>query len=389
MTAERIPEALPLITDVRTAGPVARVTMLSGDAGYVVTRYEEAQQVLTDPAFSRAQTIRSDTPENLPRKHVGAANTLFNMDPPEHTRLRRVVSKAFTRGRVQAMREGIQTVVDGLLDRMVEAGPPVDLVEALCAPLPITEICHLLGVPYEDRAAFRGWTEAIMSISGHPFEEVKRARMALYGYLGGLVAAKRERPGDDLLSALLVLRDQEDRITESELVGLGLTLLIAGHETTMNQLGNSMHALLSRPDLYASLHRDPGLVLTAVEELLRLCPSVGVTTPRLTTRDVRVGDVLIPAGSMVAVSLIAADRDPAVFTDPETMDLARSDNRHMTFGHGPHFCLGVHLARSELQVALSSLVRRFPNLRLAVDPATVRWRTSALVRGPAELPVTW
>jgi nocardicin N-oxygenase len=382
-------EALPLITEVRTSGPVARVRMLSGDVGYLVTRADEAQQVLSDPAFSRAATFRPGTPKDLPRKQVGSGSTLFNLDPPEHTRLRRVVAAAFTRRRVEAMREGIEEAVDGLLDAMTEAGPPVDLVQALCAPLPLTEICQLLGVPYEDRASFRAWTEAIMSVRGHTQEEINRSRRALHHYLADLVAARRAEPADDLLSELLVARDQEERITEPELVSLGITLLIAGHETTMNQLGRGVYALLTRPGRYAALHRDPGLVPTAVEELLRMVPSVTVTSPRLTLRDVEIGGVPVPAGSMVAVSSVAANHDPAVFTDPESMDLARTDNKHMTFGHGPHFCLGAQLARTELRTALRELTRRFPTLRLAVPSEAIKWRTNALVYGPHELPVKW
>ncbi|XVQ11796.1 cytochrome P450 [Spirillospora sp. CA-255316] len=382
-------EVLPLITEVREVGPVMRVRMMSGDAGYLVTRCEEAQQFFSDPAFSRAAVMRPGAPRELPRKQVGSGSSLFNMDPPEHTRLRRVVAKEFTRRRVQGLAGEIAAAVDGLLDRMVETGPPVDLVKALCTPLPLTEICRLLGVPYEDHASFREWVEAIMSWKGRGQEEVTRCRRALHDYLTDLVAAKRAEPGDDLLSALLVVRDQEDRITEPELVGLGIALLIAGHETTLNQLGGSVHALLVEPERYARLVRDPSLVPSAVEELLRLVPSVAVSSPRMAMRDVEIGGVLIPEGSMVAASSVAANRDPAVFDDPEAMDLGRSDNRHITFGHGPHFCLGSQLARTELRTALGGLVRRFPGLRLAVDPAEVRWRTNQLIQGPVELPVTW
>ncbi|GAA2425816.1 cytochrome P450 [Actinomadura vinacea] len=389
MTAERTAEGPPLLTEVRVVGPVTRVRMLSGEIGYLVTRFEEAQQVLADPVFSRAALFRPGAPRELPRETVGTPRTLFNMDPPDHTRLRRVVAKGFTRKRIDSLRAGIETVVDGLLDGMAETGPPADLVEALCVPLPVTEICQLLGVPYEDRASFRAWTETVMSVTGYTQEEVGRARQDLHRYLTALVAAKRAEPADDFLSALLVIRDEEDRISEEELVSLGITLLVAGHGTTMNQLGGSVHALLTRPGMYAALHQDPGLIPTAVEELLRLVPAVTVSSPRLATEDVELGGVLVPAGSVVALSAIAANRDPAVFAEPETMDLARPDNHHITFGHGPHFCVGTQLARAELQVAIGSLVRRFPDLRLAVDPAEIRWRTSALIQGPVELPVAW
>ncbi|MEU4822036.1 cytochrome P450 [Actinomadura sp. NPDC023710] len=378
----------PLINDIRAPGPVARARMLSGDVGYAVTRAAEAQHVLCDPAFSSAATFLPRTPAE-PQEPVGSSRVLFEMDPPEHTRLRRAVAQAFNRRRVEAMRPGIAEVVDGLLDEMAADGAPADLVRALCAPLPLTDICELLGVPREDRDSFRGWAEAIMALRGHSPQEIDRARAAIQRYFVELVAARRAEPADDLVSELLTVRDREEPITEPELVRLAITLLIAGHGPTMNQLARSVYALLTRPELYAALHRDPDLVATAVEELLRTVPSVPVGTPRLALRDVEVGGVPIPAGSTVAVSALAANHDPALFTDPEVTDLGRTDNKHLTFGHGPHFCIGAQLARTEMRTALAALVRRFPGLRLAVPPEAVQWRTDSLFHGPLELPVTW
>ncbi|GGQ20632.1 nocardicin N-oxygenase [Actinomadura coerulea] len=380
--------APPPINDVRTPGPVVRARMLSGDVGYAVTRAAEAQHVLCDPAFSSAATFLPRAPAE-PREPVGSSRVLFEMDPPEHTRLRRAVAQAFNRRRVEAMGAGIEEVVDGLLDETAAAGPPADLVQTLCAPLPLTDICELLGVPREDRYSFRGWAETIMALRGHSPREIDRARAAIQRYFADLVAARRADPADDLVSELLTARDREERITEAELVRLAITLLIAGHGPTMNQLARSVYALLTRPEMYAALHRDPELVTTAVEELLRTVPSVPVATPRLALRDVEIGGVPIPAGSTVAVSSLAANRDPALFTDPEVTDLGRTENRHLTFGYGPHFCVGAQLARTELRTALAALTRRFPDLRLAVPPEAVRWRTDSLFHGPVELPVTW
>ncbi|MGW2314339.1 cytochrome P450, partial [Actinomadura luteofluorescens] len=311
------------------------------------------------------------------------------MDPPEHTRLRRAVAQAFNRRRVEAMRAGIAQVVDGLLDEMAAGGPPADLVHALCAPLPLTDICELLGVRREDRDSFRGWAETIMALRGHSPEEIDRARAAIQRYFVDLVAARRAEPAGDLVSELLTMSDRGERITEAELVRLAITLLIAGHGPTMNQLARCVYALLARPELYAALHRDPDLVAPAVEELLRTVPSVPVGTPRLALRDVEIGGVPIPAGSTVAVSALAANHDPASFPDPEVTDLGRTDNKHLTFGHGPHFCIGAQLARTEMRTALAALVRRFPDLRLAVSPGAVQWRVDSLFHGPLELPVTW
>ncbi|NDU71446.1 cytochrome P450 [Actinomadura sp. DSM 109109] len=382
------PPEPPSVNDVRGPGPVARARMLSGDVGYVVTRAAEAQQVLCDPAFSSAATF-------LPRESarsgepVGSSRVLFEMDPPEHTRLRRAVARAFGRRRVEAMRAGIARVAEGLLDEMVAAGPPADLVRALCAPLPLTDICELLGVPREDRDSFRDLAETVMALRGRSPEEIDAAREAIRRYFARLVAARRAEPAGDLLSELLTAGDREERITEPELVRLAITLLIAGHGPTMTQLARGVHALLERPEMYAALHRDPDLVETAVEELLRTVPSVPVGTPRLALRDVEIGGVPVPAGSTVAVSALAANRDPALFADPEVTDLGRVDNRHLTFGHGPHFCVGAQLARTEMRIALTALTRRFPGLRPAVPPADVRWRTDSLFHGPSELPVTW
>ncbi|WP_338742735.1 cytochrome P450 [Actinomadura luteofluorescens] len=376
------------INDIRTPGPAARVRMLSGDVGYVVTRAAEAQHVLCDPAFSSAATFLPRAPAR-PREPVGSSRVLFEMDPPEHTRLRRAVAQAFNRRRVEAMRPGISQVVDGLLDEMAAGGPPADLVHALCAPLPLTDICELLGVRREDRDSFRGWAETIMALRGHSPEEIDRARAAIQRYFVDLVAARRAEPAGDLVSELLTMSGRGERITEAEVVRLAITLLIAGHGPTMNQLARCVYALLARPEMYAALHRDPDLVAPAVEELLRTVPSVPVGTPRLALRDVEIGGVPIPAGSTVAVSALAANHDPALFPDPEVTDLGRTDNKHLTFGHGPHFCIGAQLARTEMRTALAALVRRFPDLRLAVPPEAVQWRADSLFHGPLELPVTW
>lgn len=379
----------PPLGRVRGIGPPRQVIMPSGEVGYVVTRNDDAQRALTHPAFSRGALFRPGAPPFALASSVGTADSLLNMDPPEHTQVRIVVSKAFTRRRVAGMRGGIQEVTDDLLDRMADAGPPVDLVGALCAPLPVTVICQLLGVPYEDRASFRAWTSAAMTVTGYSPEQAAQALQNLSDYLAGLIAKRRTEPADDLLSALVAARDQEERLTEPQLVNLGMLLLIAGHETTLYQLGRSVHALLRRPQLYASLHADPNRVPSAVEELLRLRSSVPGAAPRLTTQDAEIGGVRIPAGSIVMLKLSNANRDPHIIRDPEEMDFNRPDNKHLAFGHGPHFCLGAALARAELQVALAALVRRFPSLRFAVDPATIPWQTGQITEGPMTLPVTW
>lgn len=271
---------------------------------------------------------------------------------------------------------------------MAVAGPPADLVEALCAPLPITVICQLLGVPYEDRMIFRGWSQAMLSVTDSP-EAVFEAAKNLRAYMSDLVAAKTAKPGDDLLSTLSSAGEEGDALTGPELVNLAVVLLVAGHETTLSQLAASVHALLCRPEMYAALRADPSLVPSAMEELLRVHPTVPQLLFRVTTHDTDVGGVRIPARSGVVISALAANRDSAAFADAHEIDLGRGDNAHVSFGHGPHFCLGASLARTELQVAMTGLVSRFPNLEFAVSPSTISWRTGHLISGPVTLPVTW
>ncbi|WP_326820298.1 cytochrome P450 [Streptosporangium sp. NBC_01756] len=373
--------------EVPEVGPVRPYTLPSGEEGYLVTRYEDARRVLTDPVFSRAATLESGAPRYAPRPSVGVPDSLLDMDAPRHTHLRNIASRAFTRRRIEAMRPGIQQVVDRLLDDLAASGPPSDLVEVLCAPLPITVICQLLGVPYEDRAIFRTWSQAMLSVTDSS-ETVFEAAKNLRVYMTDLVAAKTTEPGDDLLSTLSS-EGEGDALTDSELVNLAVVLLVAGHETTLSQLAASVYALLRRPEMYVALHADPSLVPSAMEELLRVHPTIPQLLFRVTTHDTKVGGVHIPACSGVVISASAANRDSAAFANAHEIKLDRSDNTHVSFGHGPHFCLGAMLARAELQMATAGLVSRFPNLALAVPASEIPWRTGHLVNGPTALPVTW
>ncbi|MFF3441952.1 cytochrome P450 [Streptosporangium sp. NPDC002721] len=374
--------------DIPEIGPVRRWTLPSGEEGYLVTRHEDVRRVLSDPVFSRAATLEPGAPRYAPRPSLGVPDSLLDMDAPRHTRLRGIASRAFTRRRVEAMRPGVQEVVDRLLDDMARTGPPADLVEALSAPLPITVICQLLGVPYGDRVTFREWSTAMLSVTDPP-EKVFEAAGNLRAYMSDLVASKAAEPGDDLLSALSTADEEGDALTGPELVNLAVVLLVAGYETTQSQLTAGVHALLRRPELYAELCADPSLVPSATEELLRAHPAVPQLLFRVTTQDAEVAGVTIPARSGVVLSAVAANHDGAVFADAHGIDPRRDDNVHLTFGHGPHFCLGALLARTELQVALAALVSRFPALELAVPSSEIPWRAGHLVSGPTALPVTW
>jgi cytochrome P450 len=273
---------------------------------------------------------------------------------------------------------------------MIAGGAPADLAESLSWPLPITVICELLGVPVEDRDKFRTWTDQILSLSGHDLERIEEARVGLYGYLAELIAQRRVEPTEDLLGQLVIARDEDDRLSEEELIGFGVTLLVAGHETTANQTGNFVYLLLEHPERWQQLVDDPDLVPSAVEEMLRFVPlAASAAFSRIAKEDVEVGGQLVRAGEAVVAHFAIANRDTAVFEHPDELDLTRQENPHIAFGHGVHHCLGAPLARMELQLAVGTLVRRLPGLRLAVPADDVTWRADRLVRGVRALPVAW
>ena len=359
-----------------------------GDA-WLATRYEDVRTVLADPRFSRAAAVGTAAPRITPVDQQGGS--LLGMDPPEHTRLRRLVAKAFTSRRVSDLRPRVQALVDDLLDQMIAAGPPADLTAALAWPLPITVICEMLGVPVDDRDTFRTWTDQLVALSADDPQVILSARESLDSYLAGLMAQRRAQPTDDLFGALVAARDQGDKLSEEELVAFGVTLLVAGHETTANQIGNFVYLLLSQRERWDRLVAEPELVPSAVEELLRFTPleaTVGFFA-RIATEDIELGGRTVRAGEAVIVQLASANRDATVFARPDEIDFTRTENPHMAFGHGVHHCVGAPLARLELQVALGTLVRRLPGLRLAVPADEVVFRTNRVMRAVDELPVRW
>ncbi|MFL6127122.1 cytochrome P450 [Actinophytocola sp.] len=360
---------------------------------WLVTRYEDVKAVFTDHRrFSRAQAAgREDTPRARP--HPDPPDMLISKDPPDHTRLRGLVTKAFTPRRVHQMWPDIEDIVNSLLDDMVVAGQPADLADALAWPLPVKVICELLGVPNSDHGQFRHWTELTLSLGGDATpEESKAARNNLDNYLAELIGRRREEPADDLLSELAAARDDGGgRLSEIEMVKLATTLLISGHETTAAQIGNGVFVLLSQGRWEELVSGGPAGVPDAVEELLRWIPlGASVDFARRATEDTELGGQIVHAGDVVLVDFYVANRDPAAFADPNRLDLTRGNAAsHLTFGHGLHHCLGAQLARTELQVAMTALLTRFPALRLAVDPDQVQWHTDRLIRGVTALPVAW
>jgi cytochrome P450 len=381
-------EVDPTFVELRSDEPVSRVRLPYGGDGWLVTRYDDVKTVFGDQRFSRAAVVGKDVPRSMPVIQQGGS--ILTMDPPEHGRLRRLVAKGFTARRTEQLRARAQEIVDGLLDDVEKQGPPADLVEALAMPLPITVICELLGVPYADRGDFREWSDAALALTAFTPEEIVAANDKLRAYMAGLVEERRRTPTDDLLGTLVTARDEDDRLTEEELVVFGVTLLVAGHETTANQIGNFAYTLLTHPERLAELRSSPDLLPAAIEELLRVTPLGGtIGFPRITTEEVELSGVRIPPGEAVFAAAFAANRDPSVFERPDEIDFHREVNPHVAFGHGVHHCVGAPLARMELQVAIGSLLRRFPALDLAVPVEKVVFKKGRLVRGLAALPVTW
>ena len=383
------PDPFPTLRQLREDQPVRRLDMPDGARVWLVSRYEDARQALGDPRLSKRQVPRGNLPSNA-GSPIG--HHMLNADPPDHTRLRRLVSTGFTARRVERLEPRIATITAELLDDMA-GRTEVDLVDAFAFPLPIQVICELLGIPVADRDSFRTWSNTIVSggLIADParMEQVRAAIGQLVGYIRNLLVDKRSRPADDLLSAMLDPPEDTDRLTEDELVSMVFLMLIAGHETTVNLIANGVYLLLTHPDQFEQVRVDPSLLAGAVEEFLRYESPVQTSTFRVTTEPVVYAGVEIPEGEPVLISLLAANRDDKVFTDADQLDVARKEAGHIAFGYGIHFCLGAALARLEGRIAIGALLTRFPHLRLAAPVEQLQWRPGMLIRGLAELPVRY
>ncbi|WP_411103958.1 cytochrome P450 family protein [Streptomyces sp. cmx-4-9] len=383
----------PFYAALRSAGPVHRLAV-DGDRSWLVVGHEEARQALNHPALAKNWLGSDLYGSGVPYGSAQAAAAHTNMleaDPPHHTRLRRLVAREFTARRVEALRPRVQQVTDGLLDAMA-ARPERrgDLVRDLAVPLPLTVICELLGVPDLDSARFRYWSQEVVAPVDRAGPDA-RVMEQLTAYLFELVAAKAADPGEDLLSALIRTRDEDgDQLSPDELIGMAFLLLVAGHETTVNLIGNGVRALLEHPEQLAALRADPeALIDGAVEEMLRYDGPVQHATYRFAVADLELGGVRVPAGSSVLVALAAADRDPARFAEPDAFDIRRTGGGHLAFGHGIHFCLGAPLARMEGRIAIRSLLERFPGLAEDPEAGPRDWLPGTLVRGVTRLPLRW
>jgi cytochrome P450 len=371
--------------ELRAAGPVHPIDFPPGAAAFLVVDHEHGRAALSDPRLSK-DTAYSAVPVNA---ELFFGGTMLGMDPPDHTRMRGLVAKAFTTRRVERLRPRVQEIADGLLDGIAARGE-ADLIEDFAVPLPIQVICELLGVPARDRARFREWTAVLTvpALTAEARERRREAARAFNGYLLDVIAERRARPEDDLVSALITARDGDAALTEAQMLGTVALLLIAGHETTVNLIGNGVLALLRAPGQLELLRARPDLLPSAVEELLRFDGPVERASQRIALEDMEIAGTAIPKGAWVHVSLGAADRDPAVFESPDRLEVTRAPQGHVAFGHGPHFCLGAPLARLEGRIAIGGLLDRFPELALAVPAAELRHhRTGSIVRGLVSLPV--
>jgi cytochrome P450 len=368
---------------LRESRPVAPVRMPAYGRAWIVTRYEDVRAVLADPRMAKDVRRWPGGGRTRPSEATGVNDHMLHRDPPDHTRLRRLVQKPFAARRA-ALRPRAEEIAAGLLDDMTVSGGVIDLLGRYARPLPIAVICELLGVP----AADREWMRVTVHAYDEPGEHA-RVERALAAYFTELIAARRAEPGDDLVSALILARDDEAAggLTGAELLATVYLLVMAGFDTTVNLIASGSLALLTHPGEMARLRADPSLLPAAVEELLRFTSPVNHANDRFTTEEVTVGGVVIPAGEWVFPAIAAADWDPARFPGPDRLDLGRDTSGHLAFGHGIHHCLGAPLARMEAEVALGALLARCPGLSLAVAPAELRWRPVSLMNGLESLPV--
>ncbi|MEU8682321.1 cytochrome P450 [Streptomyces sp. NPDC048611] len=378
------------LTRLREARPVSPLLFPDGHEGWLVTGYDAVRQLLADTRFSSRQDIGVlHVPYETPGMPAATEPSpqvpgLFvAMDPPDHTRLRRMLTGAFTVRRMKQLEQHITDIVERQLDELARLAPPVDLVREFALPVPSLVICELLGVPYADRETFQV-NSARFLVKDQPLDEKLAAYGAMTTYLAELVTHKRTDPGEDILSDLA----RRDDLSIEELTGIAFLLLLAGHETTANMLALGTFALLEHPEQLDRLRADPDLLPGAVEELMRYL-SVADIFFRYATEDIELGGETIGKGSTVVVSLLAANRDPRRFDDPDALDVRRKARGHLSFGHGIHQCLGQQLARIEMRAGFEGLLRRFPTLELAVPADEVRLRTDMNIYGVHELPVTW
>lgn len=374
----------PDLRRLQAKGPIHRVRTAVGDLAWLITGYDDVRRLLDDPRLGRSHPAPETAARTGESALFGGPLGDFTTEHADHARMRSLIQPHLSPRRMRALRPRVETLASGLLDALAEHGSPADLHAELAVPLPILVICELLGVPYADRDRFRAWSEDAGNTRDHARSEHGLGELYAYGLR--LVAAKRETPGDDVISRLCATDD----VTDEEAAGLSMAVLFAGHETTVVRIGLGVMALLGNREQWQALVADPSLVPAAVEEILRAPGNGNGGMPRYARTDVDVGGVTIRAGDLVLLDIGAANHDPAAFNDPDVVDVTRSAAAaHLTFGHGARYCLGAPLARIELDVVFTQLARRFPGLQLATDVGDVPMRHDTLTGGPAKLPVQW
>lgn len=372
----------PVYEKLRQNDPIHRVLFPHGDFGWIITRYEDAVEVLKDNRFSK-DVIKRYGPD---QDNIFVHNMLFS-DPPDHRRLRGLVQKAFTPRLIEGMRSHIQDIADDLLDNL-NSQDKMNLIDEFAFPLPIIVISEILGVPLEDQDKFRLWSNSIIDATSEENSEVfEKHAKEFIDYLNAWFAKVREQPGDDLISQLVVAEESGEQLTEKELLGVVALLIIAGHETTVNLIGNGILALLEHPEQRELLIKQPELIHNAVEEMLRYNGPVEFSTSRWASEDIEFHGHHIAEGELVIVALDSANRDEAKFKDADVFDITREKSAHLAFGKGIHLCLGAPLARLEGEIAINTLIRRFPNMQLQADVNELEWRPGMIVRGVKEIPV--
>lgn len=393
-TPETLRNPHPILAQMRKEAPLYKLNRTEmGHIPWLLTRYEDCINLTKDDRFTKSLLRRPNAdltdPNDMSMQAAATINRhMLTVDPPDHTRLRNLVHRAFTPRMIREMGGRIQQIADDLIDKM-QGKSQIDLIADFTVPLPITVIAELLGVPASDHGKFREWTQTIIvdGTRGVAGDRVAGAALEFIMYFHQLFDERRADPREDLISGLLQVEEAGDKLSSEELISMVFLLLAAGHETTVNLLANGTVDLLQHPDQLQLLRNNPALIDSAVEEMLRFNGPVGATTMRWALQDVEIHGQIIPAGDMVLASLLGADRDPAVFANPDVFDITRDPNPHMAFGHGIHYCLGAPLARMEGVIAFNTLLKRLPNLSLAVDVNALEWNDTILLHSMKALPV--
>src|SRR6266704_1297634 len=384
----------PFYAQLRAASPVLLVKLPTKQHAWLITRYDDVLTVLKDERFAKDRQ-NAMTPEQLkklpwiPPMFKPLEHNMLDLDSPNHTRLRALVHKAFTPRLIEQMRGQIQALTNELLERAALGGG-MDVIADFALPLPLTMIGRILGVPAQDNQKFHRWSKTLISAgTNRNLLVLIPSIMSFMGYLKKLIKERRAHPKDDLVTALVQAKDGSDKLSGDEVLAMIFLLLIAGHETTVNLIGSGSLALLEHPDQLEKLRSEPAIIKPAIEELLRFVCPVEMATERYACEDITIAGTTIPRGELVLAVIVSANRDANYFDNPDCLDVTRENNKHLAFGLGAHYCLGAPLSRLEGQIAISTLIRRMPNLRLSIAPDQIRWRGGIILRGLEALPVSF